>query len=554
MVTSLRLGHLGKYGALARVLLAHREALAAGGASEVVDEQAAQQDAEALAAELEAMGPTYIKLGQLLASRVDLLPAPYAEALGRLQDRAEPVPFDQVRAVVEEELGMCLSAAFARFNPEPLGSASLAQVHRATLASGVDVAVKVQRPGIRRRILDDMDVLGELAAALDQHVAAANRAGLAAVVDEFRRTVVRELDFRQEAANLRVLATILAPYDRLWVPQPFDDHSAQRVLTMTLVDGRPLRSVAAGELEPEESTALLDQLFKAYLDQALVHGVLHADPHAGNLLLDRSHRLALVDGGMVIRIPPRTRDGLLRLLVALTEGNGEAAAKALEGAGEPLESFDRRSFVRRVEDVVAVQVQERFDDAQVGTSLAALAQASVASGLRPAPELSVIGKALLNFDGVARALAPGYSPTAAVREHTASILQHRVREAASPSRLVGAALEAKDFAEQLPSRMNKVLETLADGSIRIDVQGVDESEIMRSMQKLANRASAGLVVAAFVLAAAVFSLAHGGPRWWGVSSFSVVFLALAAAVGVAILVAMLRHDLPQRRREGARQT
>lgn len=555
MAPSLRLRHVPRYGELLRLLVAHRHAFLGhdgtlGGEADAEDEEQLATDAAALVQTLQDMGPTYVKLGQLLASRVDLLPAPYTDALGRLQDRAEPMPAEDVRRVVEEELGTRVHAAFTAVEPKPLGSASLAQVHRATLHDGRTVALKVQRPDIRGRILDDMDVIAELATAFDEHVGAAGRAGLAQVVDQFRTALLGELDYRQEAANLRALQELLQPYDRLRTAVPVERWSAARVLTMTLVPGAPLSNLRAPP--PAGVEAAVDQLFKAYLDQVLVHGMFHADPHAGNVLVSPDGHLGLIDAGMAARIGPDVQDALLRLLVAVGDGRGAEAADALERAGERLQGFDRRRLRRDVSGVLVAGAGGAIGDMEVGRQLATMARVALSSGLRPAPELAMVAKALLGLDEVARRLAPDFEPTASVREHTVVLLRHRLTGAASPSNLVSTALDARDLMQHLPRQVERVLDALAEGPVRISVDGIDEAEIMRSVQKLANRGAGGLGVVALVLAAAIFSLQSGGPRLMGESGFTVVLLGMAFLLGLTLVVATLRSDLPQRRRRRRR--
>jgi predicted unusual protein kinase regulating ubiquinone biosynthesis (AarF/ABC1/UbiB family) len=372
------------------------------------------------------------------------------------------------------------------------------------------------------------------------------------MVDQFRRALLSELDYHQEALNLRMMAGFLGPYDRLFTPEPLDDYSTSRLLTMTLVEGR---SVSALGPQPGgdgngngEGAALANQLFKAYLDQVFVHGVFHADPHPGNVLLTSDGRLALVDIGQVARVGPSLQDSLLRLLVAMSEGRGPEAADALVRAGERLDDFDHAGLVGDVTALVAPTTGVTMDQLRVGRQMADLARVSVANGLRPAPELTMLGKALLDLDDVARYLCPDYEPARAVRERSVHIMRHRMMQSASPANVISAALDAKEFAELLPQRMNKVLDSLAEGKFHLNVDGMDEADIMRSVQKLANRAAAGLAVAAFVLAASIFSISSGGPRWFGESAFTIVLLGVAGVIGAAIVLATLRHDLPQRRR------
>ncbi|MGH9298677.1 MAG: ABC1 kinase family protein, partial [Acidimicrobiales bacterium] len=250
----LKLRHLPQYGELGRLLLAHRNAPSAEG-------EEADEDAAALVTALESMGPTYVKLGQLLSSRVDLLPPPYTSALARLQDNVEPMPTEEAREMIEEELGVRISTAFGSFDDEPIGSTSLGQVHRATMRDGRPVAVKVQRPGIRRQILADMEVIAELGQMLDQHVALAEKVGFSASIEAFKRSLLAELDYRREAANLRGFGERLSGYERLVVPQPIDDFSTSQVLTMSFIDGRNLSSIGPLGLLDVDGGPLVDELF-----------------------------------------------------------------------------------------------------------------------------------------------------------------------------------------------------------------------------------------------------------------------------------------------------
>lgn len=376
--------------------------------------------------------------------------------------------------------------------------------------------------------------------------------GLAQVVAQFRQALQGELDYRHEAANLRTLGELLQPYDRLLTAEPIDQWSGTRVLTMSLVEGRSLTTVEGGGGVPANAAAAVGQLFKAYLDQVLVHGVFHADPHPGNVLITPDGCLALIDVGMTARVAPDLQEALLRMLVALGDGRGPEVADALERAGERLDDFDHGALTREVSALVVATAHTGVADLEVGRQLSRLTRVAVACGLRPAPELAMVGKALLSLDDVARRLAPDSDPTTAVLEHTVSLLWHRLAGTVSPSNLVSAALDAKDLMEHLPQRLDKILGSLADGPLRISVDGLDEAEIMRSVQKLANRGAAGLGVVALVLAASIFSISSAGPRLWGVSAFTVVLLAVAFVVAGSVLVSTARNDLPQSRRRTAR--
>ncbi|MBL8775322.1 MAG: AarF/ABC1/UbiB kinase family protein [Acidimicrobiales bacterium] len=557
MELSIKPRHVARYGEIGALLVKHAlrvrqangDVLAEGDELEAVDEDDVAA-AEKLAASLESMGPTFVKLGQLLSTRADLLPPVYLDALARLQDEVEPFGFAAVEEIVTRELGVRLSDAFTFFDHEPLAAASLGQVHRATLRSGRDVAVKVQRPDIRDQIVDDMAVIAELAAFVDEHTQLGSDLGFSAMVTEFRRSLLDELDYRHEAANLVLLRANLADYPQLIVPAPVDDYTTSLVLTMEFVPGRNVASLGPLAQLEIDGPALTTALFDAYLDQILVDGFFHADPHPGNILLTDDGRLALIDLGMAARVQAPLQDQLVRLLIAVGEGRGDRAAEVLTKIGDPQPHFDAAAFTAGCVDLLDEYRTARLEQIQAGRLVGELARTSAAAGLRPPRELTMVSKALLNLDEVARRLAPTFDPNAEIRDHLQSIMQRKMAAGASPGNLLTAALDAKEFAEHLPSRVNKVMDALAEGELTLNVQGIDDAELMRGIQKIANRVTAGVITAALILGASLFGRGDARHELFGYPTLSIILLGLAASAGVWLLWSTFRNDLPQRRRPG----
>jgi predicted unusual protein kinase regulating ubiquinone biosynthesis (AarF/ABC1/UbiB family) len=554
--------HLRLYGELTRLLVKYgRSDLArqmkdsglAGGVAELSDAAGGpggEMPAEAveLTADLEALGPTFIKLGQLLSTRMDLLPPAYTEALSRLQDDVEPITCEEVEQVFCDELGVDTRTAFASFDREPLASASLGQVHRAELRSGRSVVVKVQRPGIRDRIAADMEALAELAQWLDDHTDVGRRFAFRELLDEFDRSLRDELDYKREAANLRRLSEIVEPYPLLVVPAPIDDFTNGRVLTMEYVAGRKVTSLspyARTEMETD-GAELADQLFRAYLDQILVEGFFHADPHPGNISLTDDGRLALLDLGMVARIPPRLQDLLVKLLVAVSDGRGEEAAHLTIAMGTALSDFDEHAFVRGASDLVVRNHDLGMSEIDAGTLVMELSRLSGETGLRLPPELALLGKALLNLDQVARSLDPGFSPSEAIQRHATAIMQQRMRP--SRERLFSAALEAREFIEELPGRVNRLMDATAKGDLTLKVEAFDEKELLRGMQQMANRVTMGLVLAALIIGAAMLTRVETDVRLLGYPAVAIVCFLAASLGGAALLWSIAMGDRRTRRR------
>lgn len=545
--------HPGRYRDLVRLLVRYgRSDLVRG--SELESALGGEPDpeqvagAEQLAADLEALGPTYVKLGQLLSTRTDLLPPAYTAALSRLQDAVEPLPFAEVERTLLDELDVRLSRAFDDIDPQPLAAASLGQVHRAVLRGGTPVAVKVQRPDARARVTADLEVLEDVARLLDRHSESARRFGAAEILARFRRSLTDELDYRQEAANLRRLGEMLADRPRLVVPQPHPDFSTGRVLTMDFVRGRKVTDLGPlGQLELD-GAGLARELFDGYLDQILVAGFFHADPHPGNVLVTDDGRLALVDLGMVARVPPAMRDTLIRLLLALTEGRGEEVARLAEQVATPLEDYDRRAFQSEVAEVVARTAGLAVGEVEVGAVLLEFTRICGARGLRPAAELSLVGKALLNLDLVADRLDPHFQPNAAVQDHAMRLLRQGMRP--SLSSLVGSLMDAREFAEQLPGRVNRVMDALGEGRFELRVHAFDETEMLRGLQQVANRIATGMVLAALIVGAALLGGTRTGPRILGYSAVAFVLFCVAALGGAGLLLRITFGDRRARSRVG----
>jgi ubiquinone biosynthesis protein len=536
---SLKPRHLSRYGDIARLLVKH-------GRAEGLrhEEEATADDAEKLVSDLETMGPTFVKLGQLLSTRADLLPPVYIEALARLQDDVEPFSFAEIEQIVTDELGVRLSKAFQFFDNEPLASASLGQVHRAVLRSGREVAVKVQRPGVREMVATDMDVIEELAAFVDEHTKTGRTFGFAGMVEEFRAAITAELDYLQEADNLRNLGHVLSDYDEIVIPQPVDDYTTSVVLTMDYVEGRNVSALGPLAQLDLDGTELAQQLFRAYLDQILVHGFVHADPHPGNVLLTADHRLALIDLGMVTRVSPQMQDELLRLLLAISEGKGTDVAAVMAGIAEHTDGYDSSTFERRIVDLVQRNQSVAMGELDAGLVVGELAHIAGECGLRPPAELTMLAKALLNLDLVASKLAPDFDPNEAIRDHVADVMRNKMLQAASPGNLLSTAMDAKEFAEQLPSRVNKVMDALSRGELTLNVQGIDERELMRGIQKLANRVTTGVIVAALIIGGAMVMRVDTDVKLFGYSALAVAMLAVAAVAGAWLVVTSLRHDVP----------
>src|SRR5687767_3157624 len=407
------------------------------------------------------LGPAYVKLGQVLSTRPDLIPEPYIRELQHLQDDVGPVVFADIEQIIQEELGGRISKLFETFDHEPLATASLGQAHTATLRDGRPVVVKVQRPEIRGLLADDMAFFRELAKFLAAHTRAGHRVDMVGMVQQLERALADELDYRLEARNMALFRRSLAEFPRLLVPKVVEGYTAERVLTTERVRGIKVSEIPPITRLDRDLTSLADELGKGYLKQIAIDGHFHADPHPGNIFLvlpgaenpqspsdiaanDRrseprttvtaiAHledvaqreaapaappeepRLALIDFGMTARISPPMRDRIVRLLFDLAENRGDDAGEALIEIGEPVPDFDRTGFIREIGHLIAQNHERAVGDMQAGRVLYEAITIAFQRGLKLPSELTLLAKTLFSLDAITRHLDAAYNPTEAIR-------------------------------------------------------------------------------------------------------------------------------------------
>ncbi len=534
------------------------------------------------------LGPAYIKLGQVLSTRPDLLPVPYIKELEHLQDDVPPMDFEQVENTIEEELGARISKLFASFEQEPLGSASLGQVHAALLRDGRSVVVKVQRPNMREQLADEIEFFRELATFLSEHTAAGSRIDLVGVVQQLERALADELDYRTEARNMATFRKSLATFPHILIPRVIDAYTTHKVLTSERIRGVKIDSIPPITRIEYEFGELAEEFAKAYLHQITDSGHFHADPHPGNVFvvlpgrdnprtpgelviddrrqavrpgatalvesenearaaavdvaLPEDPKVALIDFGMTAHLTGAARDHVVRLLLAMAENNGDAAAETLIEMGEVRDDFDRPGYIRDVSALIAQHADQTVEDTPAGVMLYEMITIAYRKGLKLPAELTLLAKALFNLDAVTRSLDPNFNPTEAIREYTAEIANKRAKRDLSPSRLFQLAAETSDLVRALPHRLDVFTQKLVADDFAVRVDTPQLGSLLLGLEKVANRVFTGLVLGGLLVASGL--LMQFQPR------LAMIGFLIAGILGLWMVGTILVSDRRSRKRKG----
>ena len=501
------------------------------------------QKPEELVEDLKKMGPTYIKLGQLLSTRPDLLPDQYLDALATLQDDVETIPYEQVEKIIEEEIGTKIKNAFALFDTAPLASASIGQVHRAVLPSGRMVVVKVQRPGVRQKFIDDLNSLKSLADFAVNNSKEARKFALNDVIEELRFILLNELDYNKEFQNLVTIRENLRKYRHIVIPEPIKEYSSGKVLTMDYIDGKKITSVSKLKQIETDFTPMIDDLVEAYMQQIIVDGFAHADPHPGNIHLTKDDRIALMDLGMVAKFSPKLQEKIMMLLVGLSKRDGDAITDALLEMSE----FDQKAvnldnFRKNINRLVMDSTSNNAEDMETGRVLIQMNRIAADEGIKLAVELNILGKILLNMDQIVAVLTPKYDLQKAIKKFMEKMVNKKFQQELKPENIYGLLLDNKKLAENLPGRLNKITENLAANQFELKVNALDEDRLTDGFQKVANRITSGLIIAAMIIGAALLMRIPSSYSVMGYGILPFIFFMIAIGLGLYLVYNIMFKD------------
>ena len=489
---------------------------------------------------LEELGPTFIKLGQILSVRPDLVPLDLCYELSKLQDRVPPFGYEDVKKQIKESFGSYPDKIFASFDPVPFAAASLGQAHRAQLKTGENVVVKVQRPDIRKMIETDIDILYSLAQLANRYMQDIKFFDPITIVDEFSKTITKEIDFTYEAHNIDKFRKNFKDSTAVHIPRIYWEYTKSRVITTEEITGIRMSDYLTQPHSDEEKKAVAANGANAILQQIFIDGFFHADPHPGNLFILPDNAAAFVDFGIVGRLDEDTRDMVVSLLIAVSTKNMNGVLKALEMIGVFVEEESVRDFRHDISDFV-----ERFYDIplkqiEISTILPQAVELMTRHKLKIPPQFHIMIKAIVTMDGVARQLDPDFNTIA----HTRPFVERLVHERHDPKRIFKDVAiyssELLDILKVIPKDTYEIIKKIKKGTLKIEFEHQGLSKFIAEMDKSSNRISFSLVISALIIGSSLIIMANKGPLVYGFPVLGILGFVFAGLLGLGLAIGILK--------------
>ncbi|MCG6909581.1 MAG: AarF/ABC1/UbiB kinase family protein [Deltaproteobacteria bacterium] len=496
--------------------------------------------AERLRMAFEELGPTYIKLGQILSTRPDLVPPDFISELAKLQDEVPSFPFNAAKRIVESELGSPLEKIFASFDEKPLASASIGQVHKAALLDGDVVAVKVQRPGIKKTIEVDLEIMLHLATLAEKHIEGLSFHRPVKVVEEFAKTLERELDYGIEIASMERVARQFLDKPYVYIPKVYGEISTERVLTAEFVNGIKVSHLERLEAGGYDKKLITRRGADICLSQIFNHGFFHADPHPGNIFVLPGNVICLLDFGMVGSIDRNTRESFVELVDSIVRRDETRAAHQVLKLTSWEEEPDVRAFERDVAEFMGRHLYKPLKEINLGRLLQNLLELAAVHRLRIYPDIFLMLKALATVESVAEKLDPDFDMVAQATPFIARVKLERLSPKRIESDLVKLFSLSYKFVQEFPRDLLEVTRLIRQQklSFKHELEGLDR--MLSTHDQISNRISFSIVIAALIIGSALIVISNIPPLFYGISMIGIIGFLAAAIMGIWLLVAILK--------------
>ncbi|NDY71128.1 AarF/ABC1/UbiB kinase family protein [Desulfobacter hydrogenophilus] len=490
---------------------------------------------------LEELGPTFIKMGQVLSSRPDLIPLDLTRELAKLQDKVPSFSFEQVGQIILAEFGKPISEVFHSFEESPFASASIGQVHRAELSPDEPVAVKVQRPGIRKIIEVDLEIIHYLAQVMEKNLEDMDIFRPVKIVEEFAQSLEKELDYMVEAANMEQMAEQFAKEPAIHIPEVYWTHSTQRVLCMEFIRGIKADDVEAIDRAGLDRKKITRTGADFVMRQVFEFGFFHADPHPGNIFILENQHICMIDFGMTGFVNSTTRELFIDLLQGLASKNTQKTARLLCRLTEPEESVNMAALEKDISQFCAIYLSRKLEEINASRMIHQFLELCARHGLRIPPDLFLMIKAFISIEGVARTLDPQFDMLGHARPYIRAAGLRKYSIPRLSREFTSIAMDIFALLQTLPSDTSQIITQIKQGKIKVSIKIEGLERLMRVQDQTSNRISFAIIIASLILGSAIVLNSRIPPMILGVSVIGIAGFLAAAVLGVWLLVAIIRR-------------
>jgi len=489
---------------------------------------------------MEELGPTFVKLGQLLSTRPDLIPKEYVEEFSKLQDEVPSVDFEKIQIQIEHELGYPAKEAFAALSPTPIAAASIAQVHRGRLKCGAEVVVKIRRPEIGKVIETDLDILMGLAYLIEHHIPASEIYDPVGIVKEFRRTIQREMDFAREGHTIDRFAANFAGDPTVHVPKVFWEQTGETVLTMEYIEGIKISEFSRLTEAGYDLRTIARNGADAFLKQVLVHGFFHGDPHPGNLFILPDNTICMLDYGMVGRLGEDLKFQLVDLLVAVLQRDVDSVISQLLYAGELMDEVNVRHLKRDLSEFIDDYYEIPLHEIKVGRLLSEFVEILTRYRIKFPSDLILLAKALITMEGIGRQLDPDFNMIGHLRPFMEKLLRERVTPGNLSRDLLRTGKAYSSLLRNLPHDIKEFINRVNRNKFKIDLEHRGLEKLITDLDKSSNRLSFSLLIAALIIGSSIIMQTNKGPMLLGFPILGFLGYSIAGFLGLWLAIAILR--------------
>lgn len=495
---------------------------------------------ERLRMAMEELGPSFVKLGQILSTRPDIVPKDYADEFRKLQDKVPSVPFEDIRHQIAAEFESPVDELFASIDPDPIAAGSIAQVHRGRLHSGEEVVLKVRRPGIIKILETDLDILAGLAYLVEHHLPTMELYDPSGAVREFRRTIFREVDFTREGHTTDRFSGYSEDNPDAYTPRVFWPQTGETVITLEYVEGVKVTSFEELEKQELDRKKIAENCASILLEQILVHGLFHGDPHPGNIMVLPDERICFLDYGMIGRLDEELKQQLAELLMAVLERDADRIINLLIYSAELTDEIDRTALKRDILEFIDDYYDLPLSDFNTGRMLTDFIDILTRFRIRFPADLILLAKALVTLEGVARQLDPEFNLVVYLKPQVEQLIRSRLSPLWLSRELIGIGRNYSSLIRQLPQDLRELIHRINRNKFKIDLEHRGLERLITDLDKSSNRISFSLIIAALVIGSSLIMQTDKGPMLFDFPILGLLGYSIAAFLGLGLAIAILR--------------